>query len=95
MFGQGVAVDEREGVAWYRRAAEQGNSGGQFGLGMAYAIGAGVPQDYVDAHKWLNLAASRGHDRAREQRDNVAGEMTREQLAEAQRRAREWFENNR
>ena len=26
---------------------------------MAYANGRGVPQDYVEAHKWLNLAASR------------------------------------
>ena len=46
--------------------------------------------DYVSAHMWLNLAAAGGHDNAREARDSVAELMTRAQIAEAQRRAREW-----
>jgi len=31
----------------------------QVALGLAYADGIGVLQDYVEAHKWYNLAASR------------------------------------
>ena len=54
----------------------------------------GVPQDDVSAHMWLNLAAaqSTGEDRERSAaaRDAVAARMTREDLSEAQRRAREW-----
>ena len=28
---------------------------------LGYARGNGVPQDYVQAHKWFNLAAIQGH----------------------------------
>ena len=82
--------DEAEAVAWYRRAAEQGVADAQFSLGFAYANGEGVPQDYVTAHMWINLAAATGNENAREAREIVAASMTREQIAEAQARAREW-----
>ena len=59
-----------------------------------YDQGRGVPQDYVQAHKWMNLAASRqtGEERQRsaDRRDTLARLMTPAQLAEAQRLAREW-----
>ena len=55
-----------------------------------YATGRGVPQDYVTAHMWLNLAAATGNEDARKAREIVAASMTREQIAEAQARAREW-----
>ena len=55
-----------------------------------YADGLGVPQDYVSAHMWLNLAAATGDEEARKARELVAARMTREQIAEAQARAREW-----
>ena len=88
--GDGVPQDYVEAVAWYRLAAEQGHAGAQNNLGAMYYNGEGVPQDHVQAHMWLSLAASRGHDKARNNRDAVAEEMTREQIAEAQRLAREW-----
>jgi len=50
--------------------------------------------DYVVAHMWFNLAAAQSSGEERDQfvknRDLVAAEMTAEQIAEAQRRAREW-----
>jgi TPR repeat protein len=62
-----------------------------------YAKGEGVPQDYVQAHKWFNLAASRfpasekeNRDKAVENRDRIAAKMTPAQIAEAQKLAREW-----
>ena len=59
-----------------------------------YETGAGVPQDSVEAHMWANLAAaqSSGEDRDRwvKNRDINAAKMTAEQIAEAQRLAREW-----
>jgi hypothetical protein len=39
---------------------------------------------------WLNLAASKGDDKSREIRDQLAKIMTPDQIAEAQRLAREW-----
>ena len=66
----------------------------QNNLGLMYSNGEGVPQDNVEAHMWLNLAASRlsGADRERTvaTRDRVAERMTPADLSEAQRRAREW-----
>ena len=93
-IGRVVPQDHAEAVRWFRLAAEQGLALGQFGLGLMYATGEGVPQDYVLAHMWYNLAASRATGEARDQfvenRDRVARRMTAEQVAEAQRLAREW-----
>jgi len=51
--------DRTEAVRWFRRAAEQGLVSSQNFMGKYYKNGWGVPQDYVQAHKWYNLAASR------------------------------------
>ena len=49
-----------------------------------------MPQDDVSAHMWLNVAAATGNEEARKALEGVAASMTREQIAEAQARAREW-----
>ena len=92
MYSQshGVPQDYVEAMKWYRRAAEQGYAPAQFNLGNMYNEGHGVPQDYVQAHMWLNLAASQGSDKGRRNRDLAAAKMTPDQIAEAQRLAREW-----
>ena len=68
--------------------------GAQFNLGLMYDQGRGVPQDNVEAHMWLNLAAAKLTSERREQavavRDRVAAQMTPADMSEAQRRAREW-----
>ena len=92
--GDGVPQDYAEAVRWYRLAADQGHARAQFKLGFMYATGDGVPQDGVQAHMWFNLAASRLTGEARERavnnRDLAAGQMTPDDLSEAQRLAREW-----
>jgi hypothetical protein len=45
----------------------------------------------VSAHKWLNIAAIKGCDRAAELRADLAQTMSKVQLAEALRAAREWM----
>ena len=84
--------DDAEAVQWFRQAAEQGYAEAQYNLGIMYA--RGDPEDYVQAHMWLDLAASRLTGEARENavrgRDIVAGRMTPDQLAEAQRLGRDW-----
>jgi TPR repeat protein len=60
-------------------------------LGILYKRGEGVPQDYVQAHMWFNLAASHENmSGAVELRDEIASKMTPAQIAEAQKLAREW-----
>ena len=88
--GEGVPQDYAQAFAWFRRAADQGDGVAQYSLGVMYVNGHGVPQDYVTAHTFYNLAGANGYEDARKARDNLAAMMTAEQIAEAQRRAREW-----
>ena len=88
--GWGVEQNYTSAANWFRKAAEQGDATGQFSLGWAYEQGDGVLQDYVLAHMWYNLAAAQGAGVAAKNRDRVAAKMTPDQIAEAQRLAREW-----
>jgi len=65
-----------------------------FQLGLSYASGRDVETDFVAAHKWFNLAALRGKREARAYRMEIAEEMTRREIAEAQRQAREWLQGH-
>ena len=65
----------------------QGDAGAGPG---AFVNGLGVPQDYVEAHKWLNLAAAWGNAEAADERESLAAKMTPRQVAAAQERARSW-----
>ncbi len=60
-------------------------------MGLMYATGRGCNVDLIAAHKWLNIAAIRGCDRAAELRADVAATLTKMQLAAALRSAREWM----
>lgn len=60
-----------------------------FVLGLKHFRGEGVIQDYVYAHMWFNIAASRGLNVAKTERDKVAAEMTDAELAEARKLARQ------
>ena len=82
--------DSVEAVKWYRLAAGQSHTWAQFNLGASYYNGLVVPQDFVLAYMWFNLAAAQGDENAGKTRDQVASRMTPEQIAEAQRLAREW-----
>jgi TPR repeat protein len=70
--------------------AEQGDAAAQYNLGVMYGKGQGVPRDDVLAYMWFNLAAAQGDPNGKGLRDLVAKSMTREQIAEAQKLAREW-----
>jgi TPR repeat protein len=75
-------------LIWYRIAAEQGNREAQKSLGWMYAIGNWVPnnyQDYSDAYFWLKLSEL-DNKKALE----VAGRLTAQQKAKADKRLKEW-----
>lgn len=79
-------------VATCLAAAASGDGNALFDLGVAYSTGShGVECDMIEAHKWFNLAATSGHEEAACCRADVADEMTAREIAEAQRRAREWL----
>jgi uncharacterized protein len=61
-------------------------------LGFAYSTGTrGCEFDLVSAHKWFNLAALGGSQEAQHCRADIATQMTRQEIAEAQRNARTWL----
>lgn len=79
-------------VARCLAAAAQGEISAYFDLGVAFSTGShGVECDLVEAHKWFNLAASKGHEEAAFCRADISEEMTAREIAEAQRQAREWL----
>ena len=49
---------------WYKQAATQGYANAQAYLGLLYANGQGVPQDFVQARQWFEKAAAQGIARA-------------------------------
>ena len=86
--GEGVLQDYAEAEYWSRLAAEQGHAQAQLNLGVMYDFGQGVPQDYVSAHMWYNIASANGEEIAAERRNSLAEQMTPDQIADAQARAR-------
>lgn len=63
-----------------------------FRMGLLYSTGqGGAPLDYVSAHMLFNLAAMRGSIEAKVYRKELSQEMASEDVAEAQRQAREWL----
>jgi TPR repeat protein len=95
--GYGVQQDYFEAAAWHRKVAEQGDPNALNNLRILYDNGHGVPKDYVQARKWYDLAAARfpaseagACASAIKSRDGLTVEMTRAQIAEAQRLGREW-----
>jgi uncharacterized protein len=62
-----------------------------FELGLSHSTGVGAEVDYVEAHKWFNIAALRGDAEAKQRRQELTAMMTQSQVSAAQRAAREWL----
>jgi TPR repeat protein len=73
------------------QSADSGRNDALFQLGLMYSAGRDVELDMIAAHKWFNLAALRGNREARALRQEIAAELTRSEVAQAQRMAREWL----
>lgn len=97
--GAATEVDQKESdqiIAQCIAAASHGDVSAHFDLGVAYSTGSsGLECDLIEAHKWFNLAAAQGHDEAAWCRADISEEMTAREIAEAQRRARQWLAEGR
>ena len=85
-----MARYEISGVEFADMAAS-GNVEVLYELGLMYATGRNGQVDVIAAHKWFNIAAFRGHDAAKARRAELAAEMSRDEIARAQREARDWI----
>jgi len=91
-FEDGVAAYDRKdyttALIKFKSAAEQGHVSSQANIGVMYYRGEGVPQDFLRAQMWFNLAAAGGEANAIKNRDIGSARMTVKQLRRAQRMAK-------
>ena len=101
LYDEGLGVEPHYAAAaalvWFRRAAAQGYAASQCSLGVMYALGRGVRRDDIEAYRWLTLALASYAPTQREQRDQtkknrdlVALRLIPNQMAQAERHARDF-----
>jgi TPR repeat protein len=97
---QGSAAAKQKGeanmadIGMMKITAVETDAEGCFALGMNYSAGAGVAVDLVQAHKWFNIAAMRGHRDAARLRREIAEQMIDSEIGCAQRAARDWLKSH-
>jgi GAF domain-containing protein/Sel1 repeat-containing protein len=62
--GEGVPQNYQDAMAWFAKAAANGNDKAQWKLGLGYMKGIGVPHDERKAVVWFKRAANQGDIRA-------------------------------
>jgi TPR repeat protein len=94
--GEGVPQDDAEAMVWIRKAAHLGDAGAQFNLGTRYHRASvwgrqlDALESRVEAYKWLQLAATQGYKGSAEACERVTLGMSREEVAEGNRRTVEF-----
>lgn len=91
--GKTIPRDMEQAATWYRRAADQGDPAAQATLGVLYSFGQGVPQNYVEAYFWLDLAASvsgPNQEKYAANRQMVGQHLTTDQVSDVQDRVAAW-----
>jgi len=89
-----LPTDDAALVTSYRQAARQGFPVSQFRLGSIYREGRGQAPDPISAYVWFELArvtSDKLSQRSKDAKDQLAGSLTPEQLAEAHRRITGWL----
>jgi hypothetical protein len=91
--GLGVKKDLKEAARWFQESASRGYAFGMYNLALLYRDGAGVMRNDIEAYKWFYLASSINFDiKAEFERNALGARMNASQIAEAKRRAQEWFD---
>lgn len=85
--------EQKRSVQWYQEAAQKGDITAQTHLGTLYKDGKGVPQNFIEAYAWLNLATTNGSQGALLNRDQLAQKMTSDQIKQAQKRSVQLYQN--
>jgi len=91
--GQGVSRNGAKALRWLTKAANLGNADAQYRLGVHEHLASRAGRDpsasegRIEALQWVRLSAANGHHEAQSACEFVALTMTREEVAEAGRRA--------
>ncbi len=89
--GWGVEMNDQEAAKWYRLAAEQGFINAQTSLAMLCHKGRGVEQNLIEAYMWYDIAVQLGDLNSSVKLDDVADDLSPEQVATAQQLVTSWF----
>ena len=89
--GWGVEMNDQEAAKWYRLAAEQGFITAQTSLAMLCHKGRGVEQNLVEAYMWYDIAIQLGDLNSSVKLDDVAADLSPEEVATAQQMVTRWF----
>ena len=85
-----------EAVKWYRKAADRGFYTGILKLANMYAKGQGVTKDLAQSYLWFAIAELRTPKDSSDRfelpivKDKLASQLTKEQVADAERKAKAW-----
>ena len=82
--GKGVSKNYKEAVRLYRIAAKKGYVDAQYYLGLMYADGTGVEQDFINAYMWWDIADTNGFFMAKKSKKNLSTKMTISQIEKAE-----------
>jgi len=91
-LGEGVTRDDAEATKWFSRSAGQGDAAAQFHLGdRCFRASLSLPQveadeALIESFKWLQLSSAQGYPNADMCRERVNLRMSREHVAEGNRR---------
>jgi len=86
-----VEAQARRTAARMIAAAAAGDGEACHTLGVSHSTEGSGLRDLIEAHKWFNLGALYGNEESAWSRAEISEEMSRGEIAEAQRRAREWL----
>lgn len=92
--GWGVPMDDAAAADWYRQSAEGGFTQAQTALAALCHSGRGVEQDFVEAYMWFAVAAGLGDLSAEFKRDEVAAELSPDDLSRGQQLAEAWLRDH-
>lgn len=83
--------DFKTAAHWYKKAASKGEKNAQYQIGMMYLRGQGVPQSYIHAYAWINIASANGSLGATQARELLVSQMTPDEVLQAQALSKEMF----
>jgi len=92
--GQGVVQNFNEAFKLWKKISDQGYADAQASLGWMYYLGDGVSKDYATAYAWGHIAETNGSQRAKNNKNEVANNMTPAQIAEAEELVKEMIKKN-
>lgn len=90
--GWGVPMSDEAAAAWFEKAAEQGITEAQVALGQVYAASYSSLFDPVKAYQWFAVAMELDDHDANMKLEEVATQLSAEQVEQARQLANEWLQ---